>query len=172
MLPPPRNIRHRRPGQGRGIIALPILEQSSRFRVGLFATSSSRAIRCNRIIESTPKSQNKRTLRRLTVPRKEDTNGGGLFLAGPEQGKLRQSELTSATEHEQAPTCAMGLGRHFCVANHYVYLNCSGPQTEVRWWSQLTNVGPAEREILVMSRHANESRGHLDHRRRRSDYLP
>jgi hypothetical protein len=28
------------------------------------------------------------------------------FLAGPEQGRLRPPKVISATEHEQAPTCA------------------------------------------------------------------
>ena len=45
-FPPPRNIRHRRLGQERGIIALPAPEQSSKFRIAAVATL--RTLRCRR----------------------------------------------------------------------------------------------------------------------------
>jgi hypothetical protein len=39
-------------------------------------------------------------------PQRRQSDGGGPFLAGPEQGILRPRQLTSAPEQEQAPRCA------------------------------------------------------------------
>jgi hypothetical protein len=53
----------------------------------------------------------------LDGPHKEDkAMGEDPSLQGRSKGKLRPHELSSATEHEQAPRCAMGFGRRFCVA--------------------------------------------------------
>ena len=116
MFPPPRNIRRRRLGQERRIIALPILEQSSKFRVAAVGNMLKTSV--------------------LGGPARK-IRWGRTFPCRAEQGKLASTEVNqcarSRSKRQDAPRLPQSASNNrFLCSQHWqseveMAVNC-GPE--------------------------------------------